>query len=62
MLDRNKTTIQQYKNKKARNAGPPVIPALGNQSQRFSEFEASLIYRATFRTAMATQTNLVFKK
>ena len=61
MLDKNKTIIQQYKNKKARNAGPPVIPALGNQSQRFSEFEANLVYSTTFRTARATPTNFVFK-
>ena len=56
MLDRNKTIIQQYKNKKARNAGPPLIAAFG--SQRISEFEA---YIYIFRIAIATQTNLVFK-
>ena len=61
MLDRNKTIIQQYKNKKSRNAGPPLIPVLGSQGQGISEFKDSLVYKATFRTARATQTILVFK-
>jgi hypothetical protein len=36
----------------------PLIPALG----RISEFEASLVYRVSSRTARATQRNPVFKK
>jgi hypothetical protein len=37
----------------------PLIPALGRQRQRISEFEASLVYRVSFRTARATQRNPV---
>jgi hypothetical protein len=37
----------------------PLIPALGRQ---ISEFEATLVYRASFRTARATQRNPVSKK
>ena len=41
----------------------PLIPALGRQRQvELSEFEVSLVYKASFRTAKAvTQKNLVLK-
>jgi hypothetical protein len=35
---------------------------LEGRSRQISEFEASLIYRMSFRTARATQRNLVLKK
>jgi hypothetical protein len=40
----------------------PLIPALGRQRQAISEFEASLVYRMSSRTARATQKNPVSKK
>jgi hypothetical protein len=40
----------------------PVIPALGRQRQWISEFEASLVYRVSSRTARAIQRNPVLKK
>jgi hypothetical protein len=40
----------------------PLIPALGRQQQADSEFEASLVYRVSSRTARATQRNPVSKK
>jgi hypothetical protein len=41
----------------------PLIPALRRQSRgrRISEFEASLVYRVSSRTARATQRNPVLK-
>ena len=40
----------------------PLIPALGKQWQAaLCEFEASLVYRASARTARATQRNPVSK-
>jgi hypothetical protein len=39
----------------------PLIPALGRQRQEDSEFEASLVYRVSSRTARATQRNPVSK-
>jgi hypothetical protein len=39
----------------------PSIPALGRQRQVISEFEASLVYRVSSRTARATQRNPVSK-
>jgi hypothetical protein len=39
-----------------------LIPALGRQGRRISEFKASLIYRVSSRTARATQRKLVSKK
>jgi hypothetical protein len=39
----------------------PLIPALGRQRQWISEFEASLVYRVSSRTARATQSNPVSK-
>jgi hypothetical protein len=41
----------------------PLIPALGRQRQRqaISEFEASLVYKVSSRTARATQRNPVLK-
>jgi hypothetical protein len=40
----------------------PLIPALERQRQaEFYEFEASLTYRASSRTAKATQRNLILK-
>ena len=33
----------------------PLIPALRRQEKQISEFEASLVYRASSRTARATQ-------
>jgi hypothetical protein len=35
---------------------------LGGRGRRISEFEASLVYRVSSRTAMATQRNPVSKK
>jgi hypothetical protein len=41
----------------------PLIPALGkHRGRRISELEASLVYRASSRTARATQKNPVSKK
>jgi hypothetical protein len=39
----------------------PLIPALGGRGRWISEFEASLVYRVSFRTARATQRNPVSK-
>jgi hypothetical protein len=39
----------------------PLIPALGRQSRRISEFEASLIYKVSSRAARAIQRNPVSK-
>jgi hypothetical protein len=39
----------------------PLIPALGRQRQAISEFEASLVYKVSSRTARATQRNPVSK-
>jgi hypothetical protein len=35
---------------------------LGGRGRQISEFEASLVYRVSYRTARATQRNLVSKK
>jgi hypothetical protein len=41
----------------------PLIPALGRQKQvDLCESEASLVYRASFRIARATERNYVSKK
>jgi hypothetical protein len=40
----------------------PLIPALGRQRQVDSEFEASLVYRVSSRTASVIQRNPVLKK
>jgi hypothetical protein len=40
----------------------PLIPALGGRGRRISEFQASLVYKVSFRTARATQRNPVSKK
>ena len=37
----------------------PLIPALGRQREADFEFEASLVYRVSSRTARATQRNRV---
>jgi hypothetical protein len=39
----------------------PLIPALGRQRQMDSEFQASLVYRVSSRTARAIQRNPVSK-
>jgi hypothetical protein len=39
----------------------PLILALGRQRRRLSEFESSLVYRVSSRTARATQRNPVSK-
>ena len=39
----------------------PLIPALRGRSRQISEFEASLVYRVSSRTASATQRNPVSK-
>jgi hypothetical protein len=41
--------------------GAPLIPALGRQRQVDLEFEASLVYRVSSRTARAIQRNPVSK-
>jgi hypothetical protein len=40
----------------------PLIPALGRQRQADSEFEASLVYKVSSRTARAIKRNPVSKK
>jgi hypothetical protein len=35
---------------------------MGGRGRQISEFEASLVYRVSFRIARATQRNLVLKK
>jgi hypothetical protein len=40
----------------------PLIPALGRQRQAISEFEASLVYRVSSRTARTAQRNPVSKR
>jgi hypothetical protein len=39
----------------------PLIPALRRQGQTISEFEASLVYKVSSRTARAIQRNPVLK-
>jgi hypothetical protein len=39
----------------------PLIPAPGRQRRRISEFEASLVYKVSSRTARATQRKPVLK-
>jgi hypothetical protein len=39
----------------------PLIPALGGRGRQISEFEASLVYRVSSRTARAIQRNPVSK-
>jgi hypothetical protein len=41
--------------------GAPLIPAFRRQRQSEAEFEASLVYRVSTRTARATQRNRVLK-
>jgi hypothetical protein len=40
----------------------PLIPALRRQRQAISEFEASLVYKVSSRTARVIQRNPVSKK
>jgi hypothetical protein len=40
----------------------PLIPVLGRQRQTDSEFEASLVYRVSSRTARTAQRNSVSKQ
>jgi hypothetical protein len=40
----------------------PLIPALEGRGRQISEFEASLVYRVSFRSARATQRNSVSEK
>jgi hypothetical protein len=40
----------------------PLIPALWGRGRWISEFEASLVYKVSSRTARATQRNSVSKK
>jgi hypothetical protein len=40
----------------------PLIPDLGGRGRQISEFEASLVYKVSSRTAKATQRNPVLKK
>jgi hypothetical protein len=42
--------------------GQPLIPALGRQRHAISEFEASLLYKVSSRTARAIQRNPIVKK
>jgi hypothetical protein len=39
----------------------PLIPALGGRGRQISEFEASLVYKVSSRTARAIQRNPVSK-
>jgi hypothetical protein len=39
----------------------PLIPEHGGRGRRISEFEASLVYRVSYRTARAVQKNSVSK-
>jgi hypothetical protein len=39
----------------------PLIPHLGGRDRRISEFEASLVYKVSFRTAKTIQRNPVSK-
>jgi hypothetical protein len=41
---------------------PPLIPHLGGRGRWISEFEASLVYRVSSRTARTTEKNPVSKK
>jgi hypothetical protein len=51
--------INPFKNKMS----PAVMPKhLGGRGRRISEFEASLVYRLSSRTARATQRNSVLKR
>jgi hypothetical protein len=40
----------------------PLIPALGGRGRQISEFEASLVYKVSSRTARAIQRNPASKK
>jgi hypothetical protein len=40
----------------------PLIPGLGRQSRKISEFEASLVYKVSSRRARAIQRNPVLEK
>jgi hypothetical protein len=40
----------------------PLIPALGSRGRQISEFEVSLVFRVSSRTARAIQRNPVSKK
>ena len=40
----------------------PLMPALGRQGKRISEFKASQVYRVSSRTARAIQRNSVLEK
>jgi hypothetical protein len=52
---------KKQKTEKPTRCGTPLIPALGRQRQRISEFEASLVYKVSFRKARAIQRNPVSK-
>jgi hypothetical protein len=52
---------KKKKNKAGRWWPTPLITALGRQRQAISEFEASLVYKVSSRTARATQRNPVSK-
>ena len=53
-------TIYIVSSKMLKGSQVPLIPALGRQKQA-SEFEVSLVYRVSSRTARATQRNSVSK-
>jgi hypothetical protein len=54
--------LLKKKNKAGQWWHTPLIPTLGGRGRRISEFEASLVYRVSSRTARATQRNPVSKK
>lgn len=39
----------------------PLVPALGKQGKRISEFKVTLVYKSSSRTGRASQRNPVWK-
>jgi hypothetical protein len=59
---KNKTNNNNKKNPRWAWWCTPLIPALGGRGRRISEFEASLVYKVSSRTARAKQKNQKKKK
>jgi hypothetical protein len=56
------TSNVKYKEKKQKNKNKTCLAMqVGGRGRRISEFEASLVYRVSSRTARATQRNPVLK-